>query len=138
MAEHMKDLCEELMDKTNTERKEYFASQGFNIPDNNLTNDTYRKFLYQQVYQGTWPTLSEEFKSLHQLSGDYYIQPYVYDVKKPEDVITFANHHNDIKQGNWNAYLIYHKDEKVWYTGAKPLMLAGKTWDCLLYTSRCV
>lgn len=127
MADTMKDLCKTLLGKSLDQKKAYFAAHGFELSNNNMSNDIYRKFLFTYVHKGTWPSFDEDFKTYHHLTNDYYIQPYVYDISCPEDVITFATGNNS-PQAGWYTGMIYHKDEGVWYTGPS-FSIANHTWE---------
>ena len=75
--------------------------------------------------------MSQEFKDLHGLKAEHlYIQPFVYDVKKPDDVIVFVST-NNTPAGKWFTNLIYHKDEGLWYQGPSISInsAGGGTWE---------
>ena len=131
IANDMVDLTTHLKDMTDAERKKYFEDNGLPDVKNNLSNDTYRRFLFEVVNGGSWPEMTEEFREKYGLgSKSLYIQPFVCIVKQPDNVIVFASANNSAS-GAWYTSLIYHREERVWYHGPAFSINAagGGTWE---------
>lgn len=80
------------------------------------SNDNLRNYIRNNIYDGTWPTLTSDFLKKHGLEGEtYYIQPYLNlksGVGNTSDITIFANK----SQGNnWKTSLVYDIDESQWY-----------------------
>ncbi len=108
------DMVELLEDKANLSPAEFKEKYNKDNKYGNSGNSSYRNYLLNEVYNGKWPTFSDDFKTENGLSGEYYIQPYIYNpvASDPNNIIIFAS----TKSGdNWNTNLIYNKDDGKWY-----------------------
>lgn len=107
-----------------------------------FTNDTLRKYLFEQTYGNSWPKLdiSDEIKQKYGISGDLYIQPCLNNtiineenknkdqIGSANDVIVFARGTNTA-DGGWHTSFIYDPNKKVWCKVKKGISVNDKTWD---------
>ncbi|MCH1942690.1 prepilin-type N-terminal cleavage/methylation domain-containing protein [Holdemania massiliensis] len=96
-----------------------------------LNNDRLRNFMKNEIYGGSWPSLSDDIvKAANLPDGDYKIQicfnHYGYGDISPENAIIFAS--TSEANGNWNYNLIYDQDENCWYTGTKSFPINNQSW----------
>ena len=89
-----------------------------------FSNDSFRKYLCNVVYGGTWPKFDMSTLPSGFSDKQFYIQTYTTGNKgnwkeaKEDNIIIFANT-NSTASGNWNTNLIYHPTEKQWYMASK-------------------
>ena len=73
--------------------------------------------------------MSQEYCDFYSLpGGPYYIQPYVENNLKPENVVVFASKNNSTS-GNWYTNLINF--DGVWYYGGKHSLSVTKEYKSL-------
>lgn len=115
----MQIILEDIKGMSLKEKKEYFKKNGYEIPNNNVSNDTFRAYLFQVVYKGTWPKLPDEFfmkNGLEVPKQSLYVQPYIASSHKPAEVVVFARTDNSANGGWWTSY-VYIED--TWFYNPK-------------------
>ena len=112
----MHQVVEDLIGFSNQQKHDYFKEHGYEHFNFSGGNDTYRSYLFNTVYGGSWPEVSAEFCEQYGLPTGLYIQPYIGDLSKPDEVVVFATSTNAAK-GNWYTTMVCI--DGVWYHGKK-------------------
>lgn len=111
-------VVSDLAGASNAQKIDYFQQRGYTPPNFSLGNDAYRAYLFNTVYGGSWPVVSPEYAEARGLPSGLYIQPYIGDLNKPEEVVVFA-HSNNSPSGNWYTSVVCI--DGVWYRGKSGL-----------------
>ncbi len=138
VKDNYKDLLDDVYGMTVSQLTDYFKALGYDAPPfTYVSNDNILRYLYNDIYGGTWPEMSKDFyKDMGLKVGDnqLYIRPYA-DASEYSDsskVYAFASENNS-PTSPWRAHMVYI--DGTWYKNkdGKGFALGGKdaTYDAI-------
>lgn len=128
MRQNMVDAIADAKNMSREDKLKYFGRT------NNITNDQYRDYLKQFVYNGEWPELDSEIVKAAGKSDSYVIEVCFnhssgYNDPNLENAIIYAK--PAASQTGWNTPLIYNPEDQKWYAGPtknSALSINDKSW----------
>lgn len=111
-------LLDDIFGKDVAQLTEYFKALGYDVPPfTYVSNDNILKYLYNDIYGGTWPEMSKDFyKDMGLKVGDkqLYIRPYATasEFSDSSKVYAFASESNSATSP-WSAHMVYI--DGTWY-----------------------